>query len=399
MTRLLISLIFILSAFNGFSQWWDTDYAYRVEITADADSVLVTETGTYLYYYPLSEMPASFWTNAQTDGDDVRVTDASHSQVPAYVIDYDDPNETGALWFTGDSDAATDESFFVYYGNGSATAPTTGSTYGRDSVFRDMQAGWSLHEGRPASVSYPNLSALNTSVLDLSSPTTDAGDGVTGKLESQALNHDQGSSDREDGPNNNDWKPTVPVTFLAWYNPSGTWADGSKNQECFVSKYTSIATGYRVFIWSVRAPLDSVMRLQVYDASATLSLYDSDSGVPTPSGWAMFATTVDGSGNGQHYYNGASFGSGATGLPTTWETSPTNTSWNSVVVGGAERSSTSPDFMADGDLQYVFIANSAWSANKIKTYYRNTNTPSTFWSTGTEENQGGGAARRLFNIN
>ena len=98
------------------------------------------------------------------------------------------------------------------------------------------------------------------------------------------------------------------------------------------------------------------------------------------------------------HYNGAAFGSGATGLPTTWETSPTNTSWNSVVVGGAERSSTTPDFMVDGDLQYVFIADSAWSANKIKTYYRNTNTPTTFWSTGTEESQTAGG-RRIFNNN
>lgn len=396
MIKIILTAWFCLLWLISFGQWWDTDWDYRVEVQVDADSMLVTESGTYLYYFALSEMPSEFWDNVKTGGADIRVTDDAHSQIPAWWCDVDaEADLTGALWFKGDANASADESFFIYYGNAAATEPSTSDTYGRDNVFSMMQGGWSLHEGRPASQSYPNLAGTDTGVLNLTTTQTDTGDEVAGKLESTALDHDYLSSDAEDGPNANTWKPTMPATFLAWANSKDYI--GHIETQFISSKYASF-TGYRVFYWCVLT--SGALNYTAYNESASATSYSSSTTITTAdNNWVMLATSIDGSGNAQHYQDGATLGTSGSGLPTTLETSPSNGSWNSVMVGALERSSTTPDGFFNGQLQYVFIADSAWSGDKIKSYFRNTNTPGTFFTVGTQETQGGGASRRLFNIN
>ena len=102
----------------------------------------------------LNDLGAEFLTNAKADGGDIRVTKADGTtELPRQVIlEGGAPSE---LHFKADSlSSSANTSFYIYYGNASASEPAAASAYGSESVWTNSYAGvWHLNEVSGTSIS------------------------------------------------------------------------------------------------------------------------------------------------------------------------------------------------------------------------------------------------------
>ena len=118
--------------------WHDTDWSHRVYISIDA--TLVDEATDYIPVF-LSKGDTTFWSNVQADGDDIRFTeDDGETELAHYLAGtFTDSGTTGTACYlvdvSGIISASSNVSFFIYTGNGSASAYGVSDTYGRNNVF------------------------------------------------------------------------------------------------------------------------------------------------------------------------------------------------------------------------------------------------------------------------
>jgi phage baseplate assembly protein W len=135
---------------------------------------------------------ACVWANAQTSGDDLRITtDAEGTiEVPIQVVDFDTSTSACEIWFKTDVVSASDNLFYLWCGNSSATMPASDSTYGSEAVwnsgFKDVhhmdEESGNLLDSTDNSTTYTVSGDLPTSI-----------DGIIGK--GQDFN---GTDDRAD---------------------------------------------------------------------------------------------------------------------------------------------------------------------------------------------------------
>lgn len=119
--------------------WYDLAQTWTKRFKITLDNTKVTEAVNDVVY-DLSLAPAAFWSSVQSDGDDIRVTTEDSTEVPFALSNFDYANNSGILYFkaTGLS-TSTDTSYYIYYGNGSATAVSPSATYGSDNVWSASQ--------------------------------------------------------------------------------------------------------------------------------------------------------------------------------------------------------------------------------------------------------------------
>lgn len=113
------------------------DYAGYDSVTTDVTKVDSTETD-FPYYIDLANLSATWWSNVQSDGGDIRVTtnDDGTGQVPIEVVAIDTVAETGELHFKDSTDSASAKTYYVWCGTaGSDSQPAVGATYGRNAVW------------------------------------------------------------------------------------------------------------------------------------------------------------------------------------------------------------------------------------------------------------------------
>lgn len=125
--------------------WFDAQWTKRASITISADQVDDVLSG-FPVYVDLSDMPSGFWSAVKSDGGDIVVADLDGNRVAVHVVAIDTVAETGRIYFKADLDANPDNLFFIYYGNGSASQPAVGATYGRNEVWNGYEAVWLLEE-------------------------------------------------------------------------------------------------------------------------------------------------------------------------------------------------------------------------------------------------------------
>lgn len=373
---------------SASAAWWDTDWSHRIKITSQNAKVLVTESD-YMYYYPMSELPADFWTNVKSDGGDVRVTEGDDTPIPFHVVDWDNTNDMAGLFFKGNSDSGTDQDFYIYYGNAGASALSTSDTYGQFNVYSGFRYVHHLDEGFLGGANSLANSAANA---DHGSPFggSGTGDEVTGKLDFSAIDYDGQSDPRivRMPSNSTTFKTLFPSTYLIWIN-----ADNYTDRFVLSSKYWS-ANSFRVYRWEIF----TTMFFHKWTTSDDLHTYESvdDASLATDV-WLHFAISMSSDAlTVQGYENGQPLG--ATGSLTNTNVESTTSTNVFPLFGAMWRSSTTPDFVCDGSMQNHMIANTAWSDDKVETYYNNTDAPTTFWNTGVEEDEGA-APRRVIIIN
>lgn len=101
-------------------------------------------------YQVLVELSDSFkFSQAQSDGDDLRFTNWSGDILPYWIESYDSLNEEAKIWVKVDSIPASDTtSIIMYYGNPQASgASDFDATFTKDSVLDGLVALWHMDEG------------------------------------------------------------------------------------------------------------------------------------------------------------------------------------------------------------------------------------------------------------
>ena len=129
--------------------WYDEDWGHRVPVTITSSEVDGALTD-FPVYVDLSDLPSAFFSDVQTDGDDIRVTTAdAQTEVPFELVSIDTGAETGELHFKAPalSDTA-DTVFYVYYDNPAASAYADAAPYGRNNVWSNgYEAVYHLGDG------------------------------------------------------------------------------------------------------------------------------------------------------------------------------------------------------------------------------------------------------------
>ncbi len=341
---------------NGIAtdDWYDEDWSRRVKITIDNADV-PTNLTDFPVYIDLSDLPSTFFDLVQSDGDDIRVTEADGlTELPFQINSINTSLDTGEFHFKADLSSSTDSEFYIYYGNPSATPYAASATYGSQNVWTNgYSTRYSLNEN-PDNSGPQFLNSTSTS----GHATKRAGGGgltssnlVTGII-GNGINHTSANH----GATFNQLSFSGTFTTSMWWNASG---DG----------------------FAIAGPAGAFEKLGPWSAPAgqvflrTLAAGSSDTSAthPTDGTWTYVVVTRDSSNKVDMYLNGTRtrlYGDVAQSGASRWEN-----------FGGE----TSQSFR--GILDELRFANVQRSQGWVTTEYNNQSNPSAFY-TAVEESIG-----------
>ena len=341
--------------------WYDTDWDYRVEITVDNTQV-DGDVSDFPVYVDLSDMPSSFFTNVDSAGADIRITRADGTTECAFeLVSIDTGASTGGLHFKANFlSSSSDTSFKIYYGNASASAYAVDATYGRNNVWTDLEMV--NHDGGSTvdSTGIHSMSAIGSPVSGGVSAPTGAGTSYNGT--SQYVNTNANNLNV-----NNDY------TLSAWIN-----VDIDRNQSPIIGAFNSISVAPGYWIWINRLTSSNgyglCMQLDNGPGDAD-SVPNSSNRVDVADGWSHIAMVRDGN-DYKSYINGSLADSGTLikgGLDTT----------SDILIARLDNGS----LYFPGSISELRMQQSVKDADWISTEYNNQNSPSTFYTVGSEEAQ------------
>lgn len=328
----------------------DTQNYVEVTIAASQVGSTLTDFPTYV---DLSDLPAAFFTGVQSDGGDIRVTESDGTtQAPVDLVAIDTGASTGELHFLASSlSSSTDTVYRIYY-NASSTIsqPAVGGTYGRNAVWADY--GYVGHLEDDASLIDSTGNGFTGTVIGNVA-------NAAGKL-GQGLTFD-GSGDRVALGDGTELDATTDLTVQAW-----TYFDNSDNAFVVAKRDgSSLAYWFDVNSGALRWSLDD---------GTSHNLAGSTFATST---WYLYHGTYDGT-NQTLYRDGsqdATTAAGASGSLTN--------STASLTLG--DRADGTAGAVHTGDLDEVRVRLSALSADWIASEYTNQNTPTTFYTVGSEQ--------------
>jgi hypothetical protein len=363
--RLLPLLLAISLALPAHAAWYsDTDFAYRQKITVDN-----TKVGANLTDFPIyvntDDLAAGFYTHAQSDCDDVRITKSDETTEVAREIVFCDGAD-GEIHFkaAGTLSGSVDTDYYIYYGNAGASDYATSATYGAENVWSDYVAVW--HNQEDPSGSAPQVLDSTANNQDFTSGgSMTSGDSIAGKI-GKALDFD-GSDDYLTTADTSglDLAGTS-YTYSAWFNSTNA------TPSPIVSKLTccsASSSGWAVVFTDASGGL----RMLGYNSTAVTVATTTATGFDDGA-WHIFHATQDGSTRADLYVDG-----GADGADTSVNTLAAGT----YVVNQATRGNTGTN--TDVDVDEFRVRASLLSSTWITTEYNNQNSSSTFYTAAAEE--------------
>ena len=333
---------------------WLPSWNYRIKITVNNEYVDADLTD-FPMYVDLADLPAGFHTYVnQTDGRDIRVTEADgFTEVPREVVFYDATTNTGELHFKGDILNSTDVDFYIYYGNSAASDYGVTDTYGRNNVWtNDFGGVWHMGE-----------STLVDSTGQVGNSTTQTGTTLTAGRIGKATTYASASSQRSIIPTATsiDEDCLSSITYTMWARATSAWT-------------RSLEKGDQYFLLNLAGSGSQGSLIKVGGVNK-----QADIGTLSTSVWYYIG--------GRYSYSG-----GSTGV--------LNAILNGAVVGtttgiaGAIDGSTKDLYLGsdDGGLYYfngnideLRISPVVRATTWISTEYNNQNDPSSFFTIGTVE--------------
>jgi hypothetical protein len=346
------------NASGSAAAWYSSSWLYRVKITVDHTKVDADLTD-FPVFVNLANLPAGFHANVnQTDARDIRVTSSDGTtELPRDVVFYNSSSDTGELHFKASSLAnSANTEFFIYYGNASASEPAANSTYGKNNVYTNGYRGvW--HMGTPSTVS----GADSTSYAH--NGTVTGTTAMSGKV-GGAMDFD-GVDDVVVVGSSANLDITGSLTVSGWLNiPDTSGFDvimDHAREGMSVENYCILhANGTLYFQWhngSFRSVTASnffsgltnshVFIVITYD-SGTVTIYRNGASVASASGQAALVTDSN----------------------------------NVFKIG---RYQVGSQGYTDGIIDEVRVAASVRSSGWVSTEYNNQNSPSTFYTVGSQE--------------
>jgi len=350
--------------------WYDTDWDYRVEITVDNTQV-DGDLSDFAVYVDLSDMPESFFTNVDSAGADIRITRADGTTECAFeIVAIDTSAKTGELHFKANFlSSSSDTSFKIYYGNAGASAYAATDTYGSENVWTDNVIGAWHHEETSGNIVDSSSNGIS---LTRTGPTS-----VEGALSGNGSDFDGTNDYFNSGTDvsvlNN---LTGDFTFSFWLkrNNSSTLSSA----EFIFSKRNSAGGDKQQ--WSMMLDNGS----SGSNAELVFNCYSGGwRNVPlgptiTDTNWHHIVLKHDDTSTLECYKDGVS--SGTVGY-THGITSFTNSMFK-----GRDGANGNPRY-ADIKLDEFRVFDALLSDDYIVTDYNNQNSPSTFYTVGSEEAQ------------
>ena len=191
--------------------WYNSSWTYRVKVTVQSSKIGSTLTN-HPVFVDLSDLPAAFFSNVKSAGEDIRVTRSDETtECEIEVVAISTGSSTGELWFKANSlSSSTDTDFYIYYGNSGASAYADNATYGAENVWTAFAHVYHLNDNTD--------SAGN---LDLTSGTTSYSTSVVPFGSSSADMN--GSSDYLENTGVGAWTGgDSPVTITLWVRADNT---------------------------------------------------------------------------------------------------------------------------------------------------------------------------------
>ena len=385
----LLLLLVLITPFAAIADpsdpWYNASWAYRVSVTVNNAQVDADLTD-YPVYVDLSTLPAGFHANVKSDGSDIRVTAGDGTtELPREVVVYDAATDTGELHFKASSVAnATDTEFYIYYGNAGASDYGRADTYGTENVWNsNYRAVYHLQEdGNTTASGYLDSTANDRHATGVS---LTASSDVTGKL-GVATTLD-GSADYLTLPSGiiTLASATDEITMQAWVNSDST---GGKNDPILSGRVAANENG----ILTLGIGRDGV------DNAGT--------------GFAAFIVRDNGSGGLQHAHDNVDISNDAwhmvhltrnsskakalyvDGISKATGTDTMASGITGDLAGlGAERkwiatnfpSGDAPARYFQGEIDEARVLGVPLTAAWIDAEYSNHNTPTTFYTVGSQE--------------
>lgn len=341
--------------------WYNASWDYRVKLTV-ASSQVSADLTDFPVYVDLSDFPAQFFSNVNSDGSDIRVTKSDGTtEVPREIVFITTGSSIGEMHFkaSGTLSSSSDTDFYIYYGNSGASEPASDATYGSENTWGSNYAAVYHMQEDPSGTAPQILDSTSGGYNGTTGGTMTSGDSVAGKLAGNSVDFD-GTDDLVDS--NNIVLPTTgDVTFSAWTN---TVSDASGSRIIVTETVSSSLT------WGLWKSADDY-RMSVDSATTTAT----STATVVASTWQHVVGTYDG--DLKVYVDGS--------LSATTLTASQDTLSTHEIFIGARANATLP---WDGKMDEVRVSSSARAATWISTEYNNQNSPGTFYSVGTqEENQ------------
>jgi uncharacterized repeat protein (TIGR01451 family) len=345
----ILFMICSLSATDASAQnWYNTSWLYRKKVTVDYTKVGATGAPHASFPVLVSITDANLSGNAQSDADDILFTSSDGTtKIDHELESYTSASGVLVAWVEVPSlSASSNTVIYMYYGNASATNQ------------QNVTGTWNSN--------YKGVWHLNASYLDATSNNNDGTNtgttSATGKISgARGFVRSNGAdyitiSGKLGSP--------ADITLSAWAYLSSP--DGSGSEVISIGDYVAL-----------RMDLTT-------DGTEGFTYNGSDWSVTTSSSshagaWHHLVYTFSDAGNSQKLYaDGTQIASSTYTGSISYSGLGTNT-----YIGKHGNGGTNMDF--DGTIDEVRVSNTARSAGWILTEYRNQNSPSTFYSVGSQQ--------------
>ena len=362
----IVNVIDPYTSYPSVSDWYDSNWQYRVKVTIQSTEVDETITN-YPAYVDLSDLPAGFHTNVKSDGGDIRVTTSDKiTEIPREIVFYDSGTDTGEIHFKGDISSTTNTDFYIYYGNAAASDYAVTDTYGRNNVWNsNYKAVYHLNE------------AVNNDVDGYKDSSGNGNDGTgesmalteqTGKLAGNAADFDGSSDLIRMGTVSDLGISETDITFSLWINSGSLsgrrtfFATRDAGSSDFVISGRTDGTQIDIFI----AQLGNLGYIDIINVGSL-----------STNTWYNIQFTYDRANkSGFVYLDGVLLGS-----DSFTEAQPALTVENYATIGAFSPNSDN----YDGLIDEFRLLNTNVSAEFMTTQYNNQNSPNTFYAIGNEE--------------
>ena len=350
------------------TDWLGEAWTKRMRISINASQVNGS-VSNFPVYINLSHMPDSFFDDCLTNGADLRVTKSDGTtEVAREVVWLNKTSNGGELHFVanGTLSNASNGVFYLYYGNGSATEPAAGATYGKNNVWVNNYAGvWHMQEAvNNDAGGYTDSTSYSNNATGVSMALTE----VTGKLSGKAQDLD-GTADYIYASNSASLEDLMESSFTlsAWHYPdevplNDPWYNSFDAIICKQGAHSGLLYEYNAFY------MTSTQTNSGYDLTSTPTTYSINT-------WHHAAFILSTSGTSQTMYV-----DGTQKATSTYSGSLRDYSTNPFKFGVCGTPGNDWDWILNGKLDEIRISNTNRNGSWIKTEYNNQSSPSTFYA-------------------
>jgi hypothetical protein len=349
---------------GGNDSWYFDEWEFRVPITIRS-SEIDDDLTNFPVYVDMADFSSTFFGNLNSDGSDIRVTQSDgQTELAREIVSASTTAETGELYFQASAlSSTTDTTFYLYYGNATATDYAVTDTYGAENVWSN---GFVLVAHMNDLTTSTILNSANGSLNGTKESTNNPTETTTGKIyEAQDSSADHIAFGNLGGGSTN-------ITIEAWFNSDNLNPGGGDPNTYGQTIFSAHSAGS--YTWVTAGGTGgggspSEARFCAFDSSATCDV-SSGAGLQD---------------NTWHYVSAAAVDGGAATLRVDGSqvasfTSNGGGSWNSGSTISDLRPSRDIEF--DGELDEIRVANVVRTNQWRDASYRNQATTTDFYTAG-----------------